>query len=229
VSENDKRDVAKRAETAVTANYYEKYGRAASNRKFVGDLLKYGKDGIYTAGRENREIELGTRMVACMPSLQCGYVHWQDGSPSGDERMGLVGEGFVPPKRETLGDNDKSLWGSYDEGEPSEPRDPWQFTNKFVLRDPKDERFYTFSTSSRGGVGAIGELCKDYGERLRQQPGEWPVLSLEGSSYLHRKRSRGRIKYPIFRVVGWVAAKDQPALESADQPQIEQDQNLPGF
>jgi len=221
-------DVAKRADTTPTAaaNFYEVYGRAASNRKFVGDLLKFGKDGTYTAGKESHEIKLGTQMVAYMPSLRCGYVQWQNGSPSGDERMGLVGEGFVPPKRETLGDNDKSQWGSFDEGEP---RDPWQLTNTLVLRDLKDEQFYTFSTTSQGGIGAIGELCKDYGERLRQHPGDWPVVSLEGGSYLHRIRSRGRIKFPIFRRVGWVAAKDQPALDSAEQPQIEQEQDLPGF
>ena len=55
-------------------------------------------------------------------------------------------------------------------------------------------------------------------------------MALEGDSYQHRIRSRGRIKFPILRVTGWVAAKDQPALESDEQPQADPDQSqLPSF
>jgi len=163
-------------------------------------------------------------MVAYMATLRCGWVCWEDGRPV-EEVMGLVGKGFMPPKRSALGRNDKSLWEEFDGGEP---RDPWQFSNDIVLFDPQDKQFYTFVTSSQGGLGALGELSKEYGQRLRQQPGEWPVVSLEGSSYQHRIRSRGRIKYPILRRIKWVAVKDQPALENAEQLQVE-DQNLPGF
>jgi hypothetical protein len=227
MGKQDKQDVTKRTDTAptATANFFLKYGQAASNRGSVGDLLKYGKDGIYTAGRENREIKLGTNMVGYMETLRCGYIHWQDGFPI-EEVMGLVAEGFVPPKRDALGDSDKSLWEQFDGGEP---RDPWQFSNTLVLYDRKAEQFYTFATSSRGGLGALGELSKDYGQHLRQAPGEWPVVALEGDSYQHRIRSRGRIKFPIFRVVGWAAAKDQPALGDAEQPQVEQGQKSSGF
>jgi hypothetical protein len=223
----DRHEVTKRADTTptATANYYEKYGQVASGRRFVGDLLKFGKDGVYVAGQECREIARGTQVVAYMDTLRCGWVCWEDGHPV-EEVMGPVGKGFVPPKRSALDRNDKSLWEEYDGGEP---RDPWQFSNDIVLFDPQDEQFYTFVSSSRGGLGALGELSKAYGQRLRQQPGEWPIVALEGDSYQHRIRSRGRIKFPILRVIKWVAAKDQPALESVEQQQIEQNQNLPGF
>jgi len=223
--DNDTRDVAMRGETALTtARYFEKYGQAASGRRFVGDLLKFGKDGVYVAGQENREIPRGARMVAYMDSLRVGWVCWEDGRPV-DDRMGLVAEGFVPPKRSDLDRTDQSQWEEFDGGEP---RDPWQFSNDLVLFDPQNEQFYTFVTSSRGGLGALGELSKAYGQRLRQAPGEWPIVSLEGDSYQHRIRSRGRIKFPILRVASWVVAKDQPALESAESQEIEQDQ-LSGF
>src|SRR5262245_54379076 len=99
----DKQDVAKRADTTptATANYYEKYGQAASGRTFVGDLLKFGKDGVYVAGQESREIARGTQMVAYMPSLRSGWVRWEDGHPV-EEVMGPVEVGYVPPKRDTL-------------------------------------------------------------------------------------------------------------------------------
>ena len=224
--EDKKRDVAKPAETSVTANYYEKYGQAASGRSFVGDLLKFGKDGVYVAGRESREIAHGTRMVACMSTLRVGWIRWEDGSPI-EGPMGLVADGFVPPKRDTLEDTpDQSLWDRDDKGNPV---NPWQLSNDLVLYDPKDEQFYTFATSSKGGIGAVGELSKAYGQHLRQRPDDWPKISLEGGSYLHSIRSRGRIHYPIFRQDGWVAAKDLPAIEGAEQQQIERDQDLPGF
>jgi len=223
---NDTRDIASRAETALTtASYFEKYGQVASGRRFVGDLLKFGKDGVYVAGQENREIKRGTQAVAYMDQLRVGWVCWENGHPV-DERMGLVAKGFVPPKRSELDRTDQSLWEEFDGGEP---RDPWQFSNDLVLFDPQAEQFYTFVTSSRGGLGALGELSKAYGQRLRQSPGEWPLVSLEGDSYQHRIRSRGRIKFPILRVASWVVAKDQPALESDEQLQVEQDQNLPSF
>jgi hypothetical protein len=227
MSKEDKRDVAKRAETALaTANYFEKYGQAASGRSFVGDLLKFGKDGIYVAGKEAREIARGTQMVAYMSSLRCGWIRWEDGHPV-EGPMGFIADGFVPPKRETLEDTpDESLWERDDKGIPV---NPWQLSNDIVLFDPKGGQFYTFVTLSKGGLGAIGELCKEYGQHERQQPGEWPIVSLEGDSYQHKVRSRGRINYPILRRIRWVLAKDQPALDSADQLQIEQDQNLPGF
>src|SRR5262249_2052510 len=66
MGKENKRDVAMRAETALaTANYFEKYGQAASGRSFVGDLLKFGKDGIYVAGKEAREIARGASCAAC--------------------------------------------------------------------------------------------------------------------------------------------------------------------
>jgi hypothetical protein len=54
-------------------------------------------------------------------------------------------------------------------------------------------------------------------------------LALNASSYQHKIRSRGRINVPVLHVDGWVAAKDQPAIEGAEPPQDEQDQSLPGF
>ena len=225
--DNDTRDVAPRAETALTtASYFEKYGQAASGRRFVGDLLKFDKGGNYVAGQENHEIARGTKMVAYMDTLRIGWVCWEEGRPV-DERMGLVGEGFVPPKRSELDRTDESLWEEYEGGES---RDPWQFSNDLVLLDPQDGQFYTFVTSSKGGLGAIGKLAEKYGNHLRQSPGEWPVVALESDSYQHKIRAYGRIKFPVLRTVEWVAAKDQPALEDDEQPQADPDQSqLPSF
>ena len=115
--------------------------------------------------------------------------------------MGLVVEGFQAARRPALGDLNKDSWERDSEGEP---RDPWQFTNHLPMDRVDDSKAFTFVTSSKGGLGCIGELCKEYGKHVRQHPDEDPVIEIDVGSYLHRDRSRGRVKYPIFKVVGWI-------------------------
>ena len=105
-------------------------------------------------------------------------------------------------RRSDLGDHDKDRWEVDNEGQP---RDPWQFTNYLILHDAESGEVYTFATASKGGLGAIGELCKAYGKAMRQKPDQYPVIELDVGSYQHRDRSLGRIKFPIFKIVGWIA------------------------
>jgi hypothetical protein len=62
---------------------------------------------------------------------------------------------------------------------------------------------YTFSTSSKGGLNAIAELCIEYDGGLRKHPGQDPVIALRVSSYQHKNREYGRIKNPVLEIVGW--------------------------
>jgi hypothetical protein len=186
----------------------------------VGELLKFAK-GDYLAGQDNREIAIGTRLVANMDTLETGWVRWDDGKPA-EHRMGLVAEGFVPAWRKDLGDNDKSLWLLDDKGTP---RDPWQKTENLQLADPRDGKIYTFATSSTGGRNALRDLCGDYAHGRRQHPNEHPVIELGVDSYMHSNKQLGRIKTPLFVIVGW-HAKDsvelQPAqaISNAPRPQL---------
>jgi hypothetical protein len=70
------------------------------------------------------------------------------------------------------------------------------------------DNVYTFVTSSKGGLRAIGELCKTYGKGFRQNPGQVPIVTLGQGSYLHPDKSRGRVRYPIFAPAGWVRESD---------------------
>jgi hypothetical protein len=72
-----------------------------------------------------------------------------------------------------------------------------------ILRRVSDGAIFTFVASSKGGLGGIGELCKEYGKTMRQRPDQYPVIELDIGSYQHRDRSLGRIKFPIFRIVDW--------------------------
>jgi hypothetical protein len=186
--------------TLDTANAFEAYGDAATARAIEGELLKFVQ-GDFLAGQEKREIPLGTQLVAKMDTLYIGFQRWENNQLT-EQRMGLVAEGFVPPKRSELGNLDPEYWERDDEGRP---RDPYQFTNQLVMTNLGNEEVFTFATTSRGGLGAIGELSKTYGKHLRQHPDEDPLIELDGGSYQHPIKSRGRIKFPIFRVVDWVA------------------------
>jgi hypothetical protein len=157
--------------------------------------------GDYVGGPNADEIPIGTVMIADITELTVGFIRWENGQP--DERvMGKLGEGFRPPRRAELGDTDEELWDRDDAGRP---RDPWQrgFELPMVMRDDPDQAF-TFVTGSKGGEGAIGELCKIYGKHIRIKPKEIPVIRLDVGSYQHSNKAFGRIKYPVFEVIGWV-------------------------
>jgi hypothetical protein len=132
------------------------------------------------------------------------------GSNDRSHRTSLCSRG----RRNDLGDLDRASWERSDEGEP---RDPWQFSNYLIMRRVKDGEIFTFTTSSKGGLGCIGELSKAYGKAMRQQPDKYPVIELDVGSYQHRDRSLGRIKYPVFKIVDWTA-KDGGNTPASEPP-----------
>jgi hypothetical protein len=196
--------------TTATTNFYEQYGAAATQRRIVGSLLKFNKFGEFTAGQEERPIPHGTELAAYMGSLSVGYIRWQDNQPV-EYAMGLVGNGFIPPKRSELGHHDQSQWEAFDDGRP---RDPWQFANSLILVEPQTEELFTFSSSSKGGLGAVGELAKTCGKHMRTNPGEEPLIALGVGSYQHNNRAYGEIRYPVLKVTGWVSLAELPALDA---------------
>lgn len=194
------------------ANYFEKYGEAATQHNIVGRLLKFTKFGEFVAGQENEIIQIGTEFVAYMPAFSVGYVRWEDNRPAQFE-MGYVGEGFVPPKRNDLGWNDSNQWERDDKGVP---RDPWQFTNSLIFVEIDRRLLYTFNTSSKGGFNAMGRLSKIYGQHRRVSPSDdLPTVRLGVDSYKHSNKSYGEIRVPKFDVVTnkWVLIDDLPYLE----------------
>jgi hypothetical protein len=197
-------------EVAVASkNFYEKYGEAATNRSIVGRLLKFNKFGEYRAGQEEQEIKRGTALAAVMPTLTVGFVRWQDNRPV-ESVMGLVADGFIPPARSELSHADRSEWDTFEDGTP---RDPWQFSNSLIFVHIETDEIFTFSTPSKGGLSAIGELSKAYGKRIRQKPDEVPVVELAVGSYQHSNRAYGQIRYPIFEVIDWIPIARLPPID----------------
>jgi hypothetical protein len=185
------------ATTSAAPNPWSAYGASASNT--VYPFLKFNK-GEFLAGRDAVEIAIGTRMAVDMDSLEIGWVKWLN-LQKVDQLLGRIAEGFKACKRSELDDPDEESWPLDENGER---KDPWQFTNQIAMATVDDGAVYTFTTSSRGGLNAIGLLCRTYGEVREQHPNEWPVVELGVGSYQHSNRAYGRVKYPIFNLVGWV-------------------------
>jgi hypothetical protein len=131
--------------------------------------------------------------------------------------MGKVSEGYQPPRRNELGDTDKANWEVDAQGKE---RDPWQFSNYLLLKGTgNDSELYTFTSSSKGGLNSLGDLCKAYGKALAQRPDEYPVIAMGVNSYSHPNKEYGRIKVPTFTIVGWAPKSvfDDDAV-AADAP-----------
>jgi hypothetical protein len=183
-------------------NYFESYGDQVSQKSIVGQLLKFSK-GDYLAGENEEEVEPGTQLVANMDQFMVGWIKWVDNKPE-QQIMGPIAEGFQPPRRNTLGDDDKTQW---EEDTQGRPRDPWQFSNYVIMKEVgkpgNAENLYTFATSSKGGLNALGEVCKVYGKMMRTNGDQWPIVELGVDSYNHSNKEFGRIKVPVLKVVGW--------------------------
>jgi hypothetical protein len=193
-------------------DYFADFANAVRANRIVGDLLTFNKFGDWQAGRDRVKLELGTSLAALMSQLMTGWTRWEDNRPV-EQIMGLVAKGFKPPKRADLGYLDKTVWETDEDGVV---QDPWRLTHLVVLCDPKSGRFYTFTTSSKGGLTALGELAKDYSDHGRQVPDEYPVIELGMGSYRHSNKAYGEIRYPVFKRTGWVPRKGPDALLSAN-------------
>ena len=187
---------------AGSGNAFEDYGNAVSQKSIVGDILKFTKFGEFVAGQDEEELPEGTRLIANMDELLTGWIRWEDNKPT-DQLMGRVVDRFQVARRNDLGDTDEAQWERDDD---NKPRDPWQRANYLVMKAEDSDQLYTFTTGSKSGLNAIGELCKLFGRQMRQRPDEFPIVALTPDFYIHPKYKK--IFVPKFDIVGWAPKSD---------------------
>ncbi|MFC0302759.1 hypothetical protein [Rhizorhabdus histidinilytica] len=199
---------------AVQGGYdpFAAYGAEAANG---GTFLKFSK-GEWLLGQDNQDVELGRLLVANMNELSIGWIRWEDGKPA-ERRMNLLTSGIRPDSRAELGYTDQTLWDTDADGKPV---DPWNFTNELPLADPETGEQMTFSASSKGGIGCIGNLCKAYAAQRGQHPGLFPVLELARNSYMHPVYKKTYV--PVLNIVDWVENGSVPPPVGA----VEEDDTL---
>lgn len=192
---------------------FASYGAEASSGG--GNYLKFSK-GEWLLGQNGDEVELGRRLVANMDELAIGWIRWSDGKPA-ERRMGMLVQGYKPEARDALGHTDQTEW---DADEAGKPVDPWTFTNELPLADPETGEQMTFSASSKGGIGGIGNLCKAYGKEYRQQGGKVPVIELQRDSYIHPVYKK--LYVPVLKIVSWIDNATVPAASIAETDAAEE-------
>jgi hypothetical protein len=156
----------------------------------------------WTVGQKADALPPGTRCIANMDLYECGWKKWFDKKPL-DSIMACIGRGEAPPARAALGDHDQSQWERNDKGEP---KDPWTFTHHLPLYDIEAKQLYTYVTSSHGGRGAIGVLCRIFSSGRKKYPDAFPVVELAVGAYNHKEFKR--VKVPDLKLVRWVPKAD---------------------
>lgn len=196
---------------AANANYdpYAAYGQEAAQG---GAFLKFSK-GEWLLGQNDEEVELGRKLVGNMSELSIGWIRWADGKPV-ERKLGLLGQGYKPEPRDALGFSDPEDWETDKDGKP---QDPWNFTNELPMADPETGEQMTLSVSSKGGIGAMGNLCKAYGREYRTKDGQVPIIELGRDSYKHPEY--GKTYVPVLSIVGWMdnSGVPQPAVNDDEE------------
>lgn len=196
-------------------NGYDPFAAYGQEAASGGTFLKFNK-GEWQAGQNSDEVPLGTRLVVNMSELSIGWIRWENGSPA-ERRLNLLTSGIKPERREDLGFDDQSEWETNDDGDP---QDPWNFTNELPMADPKDGTQYTFSASSKGSIGCIGNACKAYAREYQQKPGLVPVMELRRDSYIHKKH--GKLYVPVLEIVEWISNDGVPPAKQDDDASTEE-------
>jgi len=200
----DEKAVAKIAEE----NAFTEFGRAVANKPqlIIGDILRFTK-GDWLVGKDLLPVD--TEVSAGMYLMYVGWIKWIEKKPIA-QAMVRVGSGLKPPKRKALGDNDPELWldsrGKQIINSHGEPEDPLKFS-VYLPALLQTGNFVTFTSQSRGGIKATGELAKRYGEHLKTHPDQLPLIKLGVGGYEHPK-GYGWIKEPGFAPVGYLPKTD---------------------
>lgn len=207
--------------TGAEYDPYAAYGESAT--RGLGTLLKFAK-GHWSLGKEGAAVHEGARFFVNMQGLRVGWQRWDEGRPTDEIMMPITG-GEKPPLRSTLGDHDKELW---EEDSSGKPRDPWQFTNELPLVSADDGEEVLFTTSSKGGINAIGELCVAYSKGRKMKPeGAVPVIEIGTSSYKHSDKTFGTIYTPTLKLVDWIEGDMAPALPLPQAAPVPQEAHTP--
>lgn len=159
----------------------------------LGRLLKFVK-GEWQTGDDT--LLEGAEFVARIDLAARGWVRFAGGKVT-DQIVGKIADGFRPPARDELADNDPASWIEKDAN--GRPRDPWVEQWYLPLVGFESRELLTFVTGSKGGRAAIGGLCLIYGNTKRDRG--LPVVALRTRSYKHKQY--GRIETPELAIVGW--------------------------
>ncbi len=178
----------------------QRYVDAIAPASIVGRLIKFGKEGSFITSDDGEPVSADADFLALCDETLVGWIKFSHEEDTPPERvMGVLYDGFLMPRRETLGDADATQW---EPGLSGQPEDPWHHQICLVLQNTETKEFYTFATTSLTGRRAVGNLLKHFDRMQRTNPGEVPVVRLKAGGFNHRDDRIGWVPVPVFAVVG---------------------------
>jgi hypothetical protein len=198
--------VARDDDTSV-ADYLTEFGVGMDGAFFKFDP----KDGVFRKTSDGEEIPEGTELVVVYDQIQVGWIKFNGKGNEPDRKMGPLFDGYMPPKRDTLGDDDESQW---EIGLNGKPDDPWKHQVLVPLLDPKTDELLIFNTTTKTGRCEANNLIKHCRRAYKKEPDMYPVIRLKVGGYPHSDDRVGWVKTPKFAVVG-SAPKDNAAAATS--------------
>jgi hypothetical protein len=160
-------------------------------------FLKWSKDAEFVRTSDDEPIPFGTTFIVVYPQIRVGRIKFNGKGNQPTRHMGLLFGGYVMPDRETLGDNDQSLW---EPGLDGAPRDPWLSQILLPLVGVDDDQPYIFQTTSQTGRNSVGRLITACRRMQKREPDQYPVVRLDKGGFTNR---RGLwVDVPQFTPVG---------------------------
>jgi hypothetical protein len=172
---------------------------AAHGVGMAGTFFKFAKDGKFRKTSDDAEIPEGTTFTVIYDQHQVGWIKFQGKGNPPIRKQGCVFDGFVPPPRAELGDNDPQEWELDLSGKPS---DPWQLQHLLPLQSVETGELFVFQTTSVTGRRACDNLIGACGRMSQTEPDVYPVIKLRVGGFNHRDERIGWIKTPAFERVG---------------------------
>ena len=207
---------------ATPANSRQQYIDAIAPNAIAGRLVKFDKTGTFVTTDDGTEIDPERDFVALADETQIGWIKFSGDDAPPERIMGLLYDGFVMPERETLGDDDPSQWAL---GLSGLPEDPWLHQINLVLEDRTSHELYTFSTTSKTGRRACGNLLRHFDRIAKQGADAYPVVRLRPGGFQHRDDRIGFVAVPNFAIVG--SAPKRSATRPDSSPAADMQDQIP--
>lgn len=181
----------------AVSKYLNEHGVGVSGTYFKFD----GKAGGFVKSQDGELIVEGTPMAVIYEQVQVGWIKFNGKGQQPTRNMGPIFDGFTPPRRDTLGDDDPDKW---ELGLNGKPQDPWQFQILLPMQAIEDGELFVFQTSSLTGRRACDTVIRLCDRMSRQEPNLYPVVKLRVSQFKHKDTRVGIVKTPAFDRIGTV-------------------------
>jgi hypothetical protein len=171
-------------------------------------IIKFTKAGDWVLGKDRDEITPGTRLVVFGPSMQEGWLGWQNGKVVGEKMRPISGTDVDDIEREEIA--------------KIAPNDGWyrQIGLEMKFQEGPDKLQVLWKASTAGARDTFYRLVRSIaGQFLLSEEYVNPVITLDRSSYQHQ--TYGTIYKPELTVVDWMSFKSDQLYSVAEALELE--------